>query len=67
MVLDTYPNGVQVLPVDKLRSPSIEVALNRVRHCPKDLGGPDSQPAVVLQKMLNALQNHPSGAWPYFQ
>ena len=36
-VLKTYDNGVEVCPVDKPQSPSIRVALNRVRHCPVQL------------------------------
>ena len=36
-VIATYPNGVELVPVDKPKAIPIRVALNRVRRCPSDV------------------------------
>ena len=47
-VVETYPNGVAVIPVEKPRAASIRVALNRVRRCPEQIRREANPPTADL-------------------
>ena len=60
-VINTYPNGVGLVPVDKPRASPIRIALNRVRRCPDDVepeedvlvGDPQSEENSKQSEMAN--------------
>ena len=47
-VMQLYPNGAELLLIDKPRSPPIRVALNRVRRCPEPVACNNPSPATDM-------------------
>jgi len=48
-VLATYPNGAEVVPVDRPRAAPIRIAFNRLRQCPEDIPEPGEEQSVLEQ------------------
>ncbi len=59
-IVTVYDNGAEVRLIDKPHSPTIRVALNRVRRCPSEI--PDTEAPIVtgpsVESTLPAKTNH---------
>ena len=47
-IMQLYPNGAELLLIDKPRSPPIRVALNRVRRCPEPVASSNPSPETDM-------------------